>query len=45
MARNHHLAKSITDAGWKQLVRLMTYKAESSGRVVVQFDPRNTSQQ
>ncbi|TVX99431.1 RNA-guided endonuclease InsQ/TnpB family protein [Paenibacillus cremeus] len=45
LIRNHHLAKSIADAGWSQLVQFTTYKAESAGRVVVQVDPRNTSQQ
>jgi putative transposase len=45
MVKNHHLAKSIADAGWRQLVQFTTYKAESAGRVVVQVDPRNTSQQ
>ncbi|MDQ0195332.1 RNA-guided endonuclease InsQ/TnpB family protein [Paenibacillus wynnii] len=44
MIKNHHLAKSIADAGWNQLVQFTTYKAESAGRVVVQVDPRNTSQ-
>ncbi|MEF3313128.1 RNA-guided endonuclease TnpB family protein [Paenibacillus sp. GYB004] len=45
LVKNHHLAKSIADAGWSQLVQFTTYKAESAGRVVVQVDPRNTSQQ
>lgn len=44
MVKNDHLAKSISDAGWNQLVQFTTYKAESAGRVVVQVDPRNTSQ-
>ncbi|WP_042227681.1 RNA-guided endonuclease InsQ/TnpB family protein, partial [Paenibacillus popilliae] len=44
MVKNHHLAKSIADAGWHQLVQFTTYKAESAGRVVVQVDPRHTSQ-
>ena len=44
MIKNHHLAKSIADAGWNQLVQFTTYKAESAGRVVVRVDPRNTSQ-
>lgn len=44
MVKNHHLAKSIADAGWNQLVQYTTYKAESAGRMVVQVDPRNTSQ-
>lgn len=44
MIKNHHLAKSIADAGWNQLVQFTTYKAESAGRRIVQVDPRNTSQ-
>ena len=44
MTQNHHLAKSIADAGWNQLIEFTTYKAESAGRRVVLVDPRNTSQ-
>ncbi|MFK7697582.1 RNA-guided endonuclease InsQ/TnpB family protein [Paenibacillus sp. HJGM_3] len=44
MARNHHLAKSIADAGWNALIQFVTYKAESAGRQVVRVDPRHTSQ-
>lgn len=43
--KNHHLAKSIVDAGWHQLVQFTTYKAESAGKCVVQVDPYQTSQQ
>jgi putative transposase len=45
MVKNHHLAKSIVDAGWHQLVQFVAYKAESAGRQVVQVNPYNTSQQ
>jgi putative transposase len=44
LMKNHHLAKSITDAGWNGLVQLVMYKAESAGRQVVWVDPRQTSQ-
>ena len=44
LLKNHHLAKSIADAGWHQLVQATTYKAESAGRRVVLVDPRYTSQ-
>ncbi|CAM4390583.1 RNA-guided endonuclease InsQ/TnpB family protein [Paenibacillus typhae] len=44
MVKNHHLAKSIADAGWYQLVQFTKYKAESAGRIVKQVDPRHTSQ-
>jgi putative transposase len=43
MVKNHHLAKSISDAGWYQLVEFTKYKAEYAGRVVKQVDPRKTS--
>jgi putative transposase len=44
MVKNHHLAKSISDAAWNQIVMFTTYKAESAGRKVISVDPRNTSQ-
>ncbi|QQK78531.1 IS200/IS605 family element transposase accessory protein TnpB [Salicibibacter cibi] len=28
MVKNHRLAKSITDAAWRQLIKFTTYKAE-----------------
>jgi putative transposase len=45
MLRNHHLAKSISDAARNQLIRFTAYKAENAGRVIVLVDPRNTSKQ
>jgi putative transposase len=44
MVKNHHLAKSIVDASWNQLVQYTTYKAEEAGRRVVLVDAKNTSQ-
>ena len=35
---------SINDAGWGHLASLLSYKAESAGRIVVTVDPRHTSQ-
>lgn len=43
MLQNHCLAKSISDAAWRQLIQYTTYKAENAGRVIVFVDPRNTS--
>ena len=43
MVKNHHLAKSISDAGWGQLVDFTKSKAEYAGRVVKQVNPRKTS--
>jgi putative transposase len=44
MVKNHHLAKSIVDAGWRMLVQFTAYKAEWAGKQVIAVDPRNTSQ-
>ena len=43
MVKNHHLAKSIHDAGWSQLIEFTKSKAECAEKVVEQVDPRNTS--
>ena len=43
MLRNHHLAKSISDAGWNQLIHFTTYKAEYAGKNVEQVNPKRTS--
>jgi putative transposase len=45
MLQNHRLAKSISDAAWRQLITYTAYKAENAGRVVVLVEPRNTSKQ
>jgi putative transposase len=45
MVKNHHLAKSISDAGWNQFILILTSKAESAGRVVVLVNPSATSQE
>ena len=44
MLQNQHLAKSISDAAWNQLIRYSTYKAVDADRVVVLVDPKGTSQ-
>jgi transposase len=38
------LNKSISDAGWSQFVQLCLYKAAWAGRMLVQVDPKSTSQ-
>ena len=43
MLKNHHLAKSIIDASWYQLIQFTSYKAECAGRIIEQVNPRNTS--
>ena len=44
MVRNHHLARSISDAGWGQFVNILSYKAEYAGREFAQVNPNGTSQ-
>jgi len=44
MVKNHHLAKSISDAGWSQLINFTKTKAEYAGKIVEMVNPRNTSQ-
>lgn len=44
MVKNHHLAKSITDSAWRQLIHFTQYKAENAGKEVVCVNPYNTSQ-
>jgi putative transposase len=44
MMQNHHLAKSISDAGWYQLISLTKSKAEYAGKVVELVNPKGTSQ-
>jgi putative transposase len=44
MVQNHHLAKSISDAGWSQLINFTKSKAEYAGKVVELVNPKNTSQ-
>ena len=44
MVKNRHLSKSISDAGWGIFFRILSYKAESAGRTVIEVDPRNISQ-
>ena len=44
MIKNHHLAKSITDAGWGQFIQILKYKAENAGKEVIEVNPKGTSQ-
>ena len=44
MVKNHHLAKSITDAGWAAFLSILTFKAACAGRTVVAVPPAYTSQ-
>ncbi len=42
--KNHHLAKSISDAGWSQFLRILSFKAACAGRSAVAVPPAYTSQ-
>jgi len=44
MVKNHHLAKSISDAGWSAFLIILSYKAACAGRSVVAVPPAYTSQ-
>jgi putative transposase len=44
MVRNHHLAKSISDAGWSQFLSILSIKAACAGRRVIAVNPAFTSQ-
>jgi len=44
MVRNHHLAKSISDAGWSAFLGILSFKAACAGRRVIVVNPAFTSQ-
>ncbi|NOQ48218.1 MAG: IS200/IS605 family element transposase accessory protein TnpB [Methanococcoides sp.] len=44
MVKNHHLAKSIHDVAWGQLIQMAKSKAEEAGKYVELVNPYNTSQ-
>jgi putative transposase len=44
MLSSRYLAKSISDASWTMFRNVLTYKAESAGRVIVAVNPAYTSQ-
>jgi putative transposase len=44
MVKNHHLAKSISDAGWGAFLTILTYKAACAGRGIIGVNPAYTSQ-
>ena len=45
MVKNHHLAKSITDASWYELTRQLEYKAKWNGRKYIKVDTFYASSQ
>ena len=44
MVKNHHLAKSILDAGWGAFLDILSDKAARAGHEVIRVNPRFTSQ-
>ncbi|MEB3180182.1 MAG: transposase [Nostocaceae cyanobacterium] len=45
MVRNHHLAKSINDVGWRQFRSYLEYFANKYEKVALAVEPHYTSQQ
>ncbi|KAB8315139.1 transposase [Tolypothrix campylonemoides VB511288] len=45
MVRNHHLAKSINDAGWRQFRSYLEYFAQKYRKVALAVEPHYTSQE
>lgn len=44
MQKNHHLAQSISDVGWREFLTTMNYKAQLWGKTFIMVDPKNTTQ-
>jgi putative transposase len=44
LVKNHHLARSIADAGWRGFLTILAFKAASAGKHVVAVNPAFTSQ-
>jgi putative transposase len=44
MVKNHHLAKSISDADWSAFLSILSFTAAYAGKIVVAVPPAYTSQ-
>ena len=44
MVKNHHLAKSMSGAGWSQFLAILSYMAVCAAREAVAVNPAFTSQ-
>ena len=45
MVKNHSLAQKILDASWGKFIKMLSYKAENAGRMLIRVDPRGTSKE
>jgi putative transposase len=43
-AQKSGMNKSIADAGWSQFIEILSFKAQRAGCLVIEVDPRGTSQ-
>lgn len=44
MLKNHALALSISDVGWRSFLQKLAYKAELYGKTFITVNPKNTTQ-
>ena len=44
LLKNHTLAMSISDAGWRSFLSKLEYKAKLYGKIFITVDPKNTTQ-
>lgn len=44
MLKNHALAMSISDVGWRSFLQKLDYKANLYNRTVISVNPKNTTQ-